>query len=321
MLAKNVNNKSMTHLFETSYLRHPQIHPEWVQELLRAFPQGAVFFDLETTGLSPLIDSIIELSALKVEIQGITSFSTLINPLHPITENSTAIHGISDMMVANAPTIVDVLPAFNHFIGKLPLIAHNAKFDSGFLAMAAHKIPLNLPDNPVYCSLQLSKKAFPELKSHRLGSLVVDLNIPLNNHHRALDDSLACLLLVAKGLKKYQNDSRLLNDCFLYKLSDYREVKSFDIPESLQGIGTKIHKKHLIFIKYRGGSFKNQFRPILPTSFLPMPGGNVLYALCLHSGVYKSFGINKITDWREMTGDELNYWAKEMSKFDKKSDS
>lgn len=299
------------------YVRHPLILPEWASVILQAFPQGAVFYDLETTGLSPMVDAIIELAAVKVTAEGITTFSTLINPQVAIGAHSTAIHGINDLMVANAPKLSQVMPDFLLFTEKLPILAHNAKFDSGFIAWACHQCGLALPHLPVYCSLLLSKKAFVEFSSHRLSHLVKELSLPLANHHRALDDSIACLGVVAKGLIKYANIHRLKEESFLFNLSDYSALKNFEVPEHLKGISEKIQKNHLIFINYRGGSYKNQFRPILPTSFLPMPGGHVLYALCLHTGLYKSFGLNKIREWREMKSEELALWAKEMAKFNK----
>ncbi len=304
-----------------NFERHPLIHPQVAHKLLQVFPQGLVCFDLETTGLSPMMDKIIELSAIKITPSGVSTFSTLINPAMSVPAHSTAIHGINDLMLVTAPSVAEVMPAFCQFINGLPIIAHNAKFDSGFIAMACHQLELELPRNLVYCSLLLSKKVFSELSSHRLAFLVKELNIPLANHHRALDDSIACLILVAHCLAKSSFDEGKLEASLLFKLSDYSQLNSFDIPEALKGINDKIGKRHLIFIKYRSGSYKNQFRPILPTSFLPMPGGHILYALCLHTGLYKSFGLNKIQEWKEMNSDELAIWAKELTNFDKKSNS
>ena len=62
-------------------------------------------------------------------------------------------------------------------------------------------------------------------------------------------------------------------------------------------------------IKYRGGSLKNQFRPIKPVSLLPMPQGNMLYALCLKSNIYKSYALRKITEVRELSTENQLKWS------------
>lgn len=313
-----MNESSLTKF----YLRHPKLLPELVKTLLEHFPAGVIALDLETTGLSPLVDRIIELSAIKVTPAAVETFSTLVNPQIAITPENSAIHGINDLMVASSPLEEEILPPFCQFIGSLPLIAHNAKFDSGFLAMGFHRNKLILPNNLIYCSLQMSKKVFSELPGHRLGQLVVDLNIPLDNHHRALDDAFAALILFSKCLARDEEKNQShLEQAQLFKLSEYNKTSDFNIPDHLLGMRDKMVKRHLIWIKYKKGTYKNQFRPILPTSFLPMPGGNILYALCLYSGVYKSFGLTKITEWKEMTGEELAHWAATKASFDKKSET
>ena len=86
-----------------------------------------VVFDIETTGLSPYKDGIVELSALKViggQVQ--EEFSTLVNPGRPISYAASRVNGITDEMVEDAPFIEEVLPEFLEFAGDLPLLGHNA---------------------------------------------------------------------------------------------------------------------------------------------------------------------------------------------------
>src|SRR5690606_3617822 len=108
--------------------------PSELQTLLRFFPQGLVAFDLEMTGLSPLLDKIIEIAAIKILPDGqIESFHTLVNPLIEIPKKTTEFHMITDEMVKDAPTLKRPLKNFIEFYGNLPLVAHNAQFDVGFL--------------------------------------------------------------------------------------------------------------------------------------------------------------------------------------------
>ena len=100
-----------------------KLEEEMIDALLKYFPKGIISLDLETTGLSPLSDSIIELAAVKVtHDKKLESFSSLIKPNHQISAESTSIHGITNKDVENAPPISDILPLYNQFVGDLSLI-------------------------------------------------------------------------------------------------------------------------------------------------------------------------------------------------------
>ena len=93
-----------------------------------------VAFDTETTGLAPSRDRIVELCAVRfMDGKPVERFGTLVNPERPIPPEATAVNNITDSMVAGAPTISQVLPAFEEFIGNDILIAHNLEFDLKFL--------------------------------------------------------------------------------------------------------------------------------------------------------------------------------------------
>ena len=165
-------------------------------------PEGVVAFDLETTGLSPLFDKVIEIGAVKRLPDGNTShFQELVRPGIPIPPENSLIHGITDDQVASAPPIQEVLPRFLRFIGDLPLVAHNARFDTGFLVFALRQQGLPLPDNAIYCSLSLSRSVFQEVPNNRLETLAQRLSIPYHRHHRAWDDASICLQLVLRALE------------------------------------------------------------------------------------------------------------------------
>lgn len=289
--------------------------------LLKAFPRGVVALDIETTGLSPLADKIIELSAVKIDGNGIETFDQLINPQIKIPEFTIEIHGIKDEDVAHKPSIKEVLPKFIEFIGELPLIAHNAKFDVGFLVYDLHQLGLHFLSNPVYCSVKFSRAVFhKDVENHKLGTLAESLNIPLENHHRALDDAFASLMVFAKGLEKQLNEKSKINlgESLLFKLQDFKKNADLDIPEKLRGLISKTEKKQLIDIKYNGGSRKGEWRPIRPISLLPLPDGNVLYAHCLESDLYKSFALKKVADFRELNAEEIKQRLESLAKKKKK---
>jgi len=275
-----------------------------INHLLSVFPAGCVFFDVETTGLSPLMDRIVELAAIKITPAGVQIMSSLANPQMPIPENVISIHGISDDDVKDAPLSEDVAKEFFTFIEKLPILAHNARFDVGFVLFGAFeyfKSIKNLHCNQIYCTCQYSRKAFPQFNSHRLAYLTQELNIDLKSHHRALDDTLAILKIMVEGLKKLPEvvHRYSIADGILGKLSDYHPSNPIPIPKHLLGLQEKVRLQEIVEIKYSGGSHKGIFRPIRPISFLPTPRGNTLYAQCLLSDLYKSFSLKKIVGWRE----------------------
>jgi DNA polymerase-3 subunit epsilon len=118
--------------------------------LFSYFPYGIVALDLETTGLSPLVDRIVEIGAIKITPSKFEIFESFINPEIPIPAHTTSIHGITDEMVQNAPKIIEGLNLFNIFLGDLPIVAHNAKFDLGFVVMSLQKHKLSISKSDVY---------------------------------------------------------------------------------------------------------------------------------------------------------------------------
>ena len=271
-----------------------------VSRILSHFPRGVVAFDLETTGLSPLFDKILEIGGVKISPDGSTSqFQELVQPGVPISHDNTLIHGISDATVAEAPTLDEVLPRFMHFLGDAPLVAHNAKFDTGFVVLALHQQGLPLPDNPVYCSLTLARSIFRDAPNNRLDTLAEFLSIPIKRHHRAWDDASTCLQLVAGALDKLGTTApESLQKSLLGHLSDYRNIES--TPPHLSGLVELVARRTPLSIKYSGGSTPGDWRSITLQSLLPLPSGNVLYALCHRSNRYKFFNLKKIRDFKNL---------------------
>lgn len=127
-----------------------------------------VFFDLETSGLSCVFDSIIEFGAVKVK-NGIEidRIDLLINPGHEISEFTTSLTGISNEMLKDKKTLKEVLPQIKEFLNDCVLVAHNASFDVGFLTQAFNEDITN----PIIDTLPLSRYLFQDEKRFTLGSL------------------------------------------------------------------------------------------------------------------------------------------------------
>lgn len=154
-----------------------------------------VVFDLETTGLSEHLDSIIEIAAVRVRDGKITeTYQQLINPGFAIPSNITAINHITDAMVKDQPRLKDVLGDFLAFVNDDILVAHNAHFDIKFLAQACMLNQYRCPD-PFFDSMKISV-LYPKSKSKKLSDLLECAGIQNDAAHRALGDSRALALLL-----------------------------------------------------------------------------------------------------------------------------
>jgi DNA polymerase-3 subunit epsilon len=158
-----------------------------------------IAFDLETTGIQPQTDSIVEVGAVRFSgTEPVEVYSTLINPGRSIPPEASAVNGITDEMVAGQPFISDVLARLAEFCGDLPLVAHNAPFDFKFLlkAVETHKAPA--PAGIVLDTCALARVIFPGMPNYKLGTLVRRFGFPNGTFHRAEEDSVYCGRLFAR---------------------------------------------------------------------------------------------------------------------------
>lgn len=158
-----------------------------------------VVLDIETTGLSPARDEIIEIAAVRVrngEVVG--KFASLIRPERPISLFITDLTGISNGMVVGAPSVAEVLPRFLDFVGSDVVIGHNVSFDIGFLHSNAMRCLGRGFSNDYVDTMRLSRRLFPGESHHRLSDLEHRFGLHNASAHRALSDVL------------------LTNDCYRY---------------------------------------------------------------------------------------------------------
>lgn len=153
-----------------------------------------VVVDLETTGIDPAADAITEIGAVKVrggEVVG--EFATLIDPGRPIPARISRITGITDAMVRGRPGIEPVLSAFLEFAGSSVLVAHNARFDMGFLRAAAVAAGIPWPRFQVVDTVPLARRLVPreEAPNHKLATLAALFSASTTPEHRALADARA----------------------------------------------------------------------------------------------------------------------------------
>ncbi len=184
------------HLIQPDYLLQMQSAPP------SSYPEKYIVLDLETTGFSPYKDKILEVAAVKYQHNTqLDVFHTMVNPNCDLNPLAQSVNHIDPSMVCDAPCIEDVLPQLIEFFGDLPLVAHNAAFDLGFLKKAAQTIGIKIQNN-VFDTLKLSKIAFPELKNYKLQTIIEEFNIKTEDSHRALPDTQATAIIFQKCLQK-----------------------------------------------------------------------------------------------------------------------
>ena len=150
-----------------------------------------ISFDLETTGLNPDKDKITEIAACRfINGEFTEEFTTLINPGIPIPKNITALTGITNKMVEDAPSINDALPDFMKFIGSTPLVAQNINFDYNFINKNLQGSNSPFSEIPLYDTLSLARGFIYFYNSFSLGSLCDYYGIKIENAHRASADAL-----------------------------------------------------------------------------------------------------------------------------------
>ena len=161
-----------------------------------------VVFDLETTGLNPVKNEIIEIGAVKIKNgEVIDEFSSMVKPKENIPAKITEITGIDDSMVKDADSFDKVFKEFVEFIDGAPLVAHNMDFDYSFIRQPLNDF-VKTEDVTLIDTLTLARAVLPKLKNHKLATLVDHYKINLENHHRALDDAKATGYLFLELLKE-----------------------------------------------------------------------------------------------------------------------
>ncbi|HEX2948067.1 MAG TPA: 3'-5' exonuclease, partial [Armatimonadota bacterium] len=168
------------------------------------FSLTTVALDLETTGLSPEDDRIVEVAAVKwINGEETDSFHSLVNPERRMPKEASEVNGITDAMLADQPLISTVLPQFLEFCQADIVIAHYASFDYDFLLYTCVRekyghMPFDMVDTCEY-----ARQAFPGHRSYKLRSVKRYLQIKGRQTHRALDDARDCMAVFMRCVQEY----------------------------------------------------------------------------------------------------------------------
>ena len=180
-----------------------------------------VALDIETTGLNPAVDRIIEVGMARVEYGQITQkYSTLVYPGISVSERITELTGIHNEELAGKPRIEEIIGDITRFIGDWPILGHNVTFDFSFLKRAAVNNGYTITDDGID-ALKIARRLLPELEHKNLSFLCQYFNIDPGRSHRAYDDALATAVVFEQMKKEFPEEK----DIFMPRQLQYKVKK------------------------------------------------------------------------------------------------
>ncbi len=212
--------------------------------------------DLETTGGIPKRDKITEVAIILFDGKEIIEeYQSLINPERSIPPSITRITGIDNAMVADAPKFYEVAKKIIEMTEGAIFVAHNVRFDYQFLREEFRSLGYVFTRRNL-CTVRLSRKAFPRIKSYSLGNLIRYFRIEVKNRHRAYDDALATTILLGKIFDEQanNNDVKALVDMGLQLTRLPKALKPSDIENLPEACGVYYFSDHKGFVIYIGKS-------------------------------------------------------------------
>ena len=236
-----------------------------------SFPiQTCVSLDLETTGLDPEADDIIEIGAVKFRgPETLGTFSSLVNPQRPLPAFVQSLTGVTPLELATAPVLAAVAADLQEFVGAHPVVGHNIGFDLGFL----HRKGLRLP-GPAYDTLDLATVLLPALPDYSLVGLCRSLGVEHERPHRAASDAAMAMAAFLKLVELLAGvDPAVLTE--MRRIADradwplrhlFREVAGAEAPRPLQTgeVGLEGLDLHALADRLRAGQALSHKGPAAP---------------------------------------------------------
>jgi DNA polymerase-3 subunit epsilon len=253
-----------------------------------------IAFDLETTGLNPRDDRIVEIGAVRFDGAGreVAVFERLVNPRRPSHPRARAVHGIDDAVLAKAPPAEAILPGFLEFLGDPDLttvLAHNAGFDAAFLGAELSRLGRSMPGHGVIDTLALARRSLPHLPSHRLDGLARHLGLDPCGPHRALADSRRVMLLwLALGGEAGLPDRALA----VFPIHDPSGPPP--APRGWEPLAEAASLGWPVRVVYEGGTRGDSPRTITPRRFAHRGGVVYVVSLCHIDGKEKGFRLDRV---------------------------
>jgi DNA polymerase III epsilon subunit family exonuclease len=262
-----------------------------------------VAFDTETTGLHPIVHRLVEIGAVRFRLDGCgtATFQQLIDPHIPIPPEVQRVHGITDAMVRGQPTVEQMMPHFIDFLGPRDtiLLAHNAPFDLGFLAMALIRLGIACPPHDVFDTLAMARQLYHTWPSHSLAHVAMRLNVASRAEHRALSDALLVkevFLAMLRHTPTVKTIADVMRVSQPLTFAD-AQVCTVEPPPGFEILTTAIAEQCAIAIVYEQGWQRPQPRMITPRLVLEVQGVAYVIAHCHMSNAERTFRLDRIREW------------------------
>ena len=269
---------------EGYYVNDTDDMPALFGETDRPLDTDFIGFDIETTGLDAENDRITEIGAVRIvngRVAG--TFQTFVDPQMPIPPDVVQLTGITDRDVFGAPSETEAVKGFLEFCGDLPLAAHNAAFDVGFITAAARRGGLAF-DPVTIDTLAVAQSTMKELRRFRLDNVSHALGLPEFNHHRASDDAAVCANIFLRLRERLREEgARSLADigplCMRLRSTENRRARHIILlvqnKTGLKNLYELISRSHLEHFR------KN---PIIPKSLLTRYREGILIGSACEAG-------------------------------------
>jgi len=262
-----------------------------------------VAFDVETTGLHPLCDRIVEIGAVRFGFDGCgETFESLVRPGRAIPPEATAVHGINGVDVSDAPSFADIGGDLLSLMDGAVFVAHNASFDAGFLLAECNRARVTPPTIAAIDTCALARVAFPSQRRYSLDALVDDLALERNRAHRALDDASASASLLLRSFEALgvRSDADLSSFFDAFGPPVPIERLGFhivaDLPAPYEPIARALDRDESVVILYEDRFGTRSKREIKPLRVASMRGALVLEAHCKLRGECRCFRLDRIRE-------------------------
>jgi DNA polymerase-3 subunit epsilon len=258
-----------------------------------------VILDTETTGLSPFTgDRICEIALVRTcRGRVLDTFDSLINPLVPISPAAEAVHGISDYMLEDAYLFREVADRVIELLSGAVMVAHNARFDMGFLSAQLTLLGLSFPDIPVIDTLALARRNF-DFARNTLESVAENLGVKHEKAHRAMAD-VAITRAVFEKMVESLGGWDTLTLAGLLELQGGAAFRQAELDVVLPPeIEDAIHNQKDLEIRYVSSQGRMTERVIRPLEIIAAADSVMMVAFCYMRNAKRTFRIDRIIDMK-----------------------
>ena len=257
--------------------------------------------DIETTGLTPVVDRIVEIGAARFRgDEMIDTFEAFVDPGVPISSGASAVNGITDDMVWGKPPIEEVLPRFIDFMGLDIPVAHHAPFDVGFLSYDISRLNLAVPDKPVLDTCVIPKRLFPYAGNYSLENLAGLFHIHSDTFHRALADAMVCMKILNRCVSEIggREHVSLEEILALNGASVSLSTGGIILDERHQPLRAALENGDEMDITYRDARGALSARTVTPLSLGVARGAVMMEAFCHLRKGKRNFRLDRIVEMR-----------------------